>query len=67
MQKTNTQIKLNRDLRAFGLNPSEWNILRERAPFYRVESRSDRNFVFKGKAKKKGSTAKWEQLELISL
>lgn len=59
--------KLNQDLKSFGLNPSEWNVLREKSSTYRIESKQDRQFVFKGKVKGKGPSLKWQQLELISL
>jgi len=61
------RTKLNQELKAFGLNPSEWNVLKERSQIYRVESKSDRSFAFKGQVQKKGPTLKWKQLELVSL
>lgn len=56
--------KLAQDLRTFGLNPQDWRLLRERTQEYRIESKGDQNFVFKGKVSKKG---KWSQLVLISI
>lgn len=59
-----TTRKLSQDLKSFGLNPHEWNLLREKSQEYRIESKQDQNFVFKGKASRKG---KWDQLVLISI
>ena len=59
-----TTRKLTQDLKSFGLNPHEWNLLREKSQEYRIESKQDQNFVFKGKASRKG---KWDQLVLISI
>ncbi|MEZ0392793.1 MAG: hypothetical protein ACAH59_11305 [Pseudobdellovibrionaceae bacterium] len=58
---------LNQDLKAFGLNPSDWNVLREKSSIYRIESKEDRRFIFKGKAQRRGSALRWERLELVSI
>jgi hypothetical protein len=56
--------KLAKDLRSFGLNPQDWKLLREKSLEYRIESKKDQNFVFKGKVSRKG---KWAQLVLVSI
>lgn len=59
--------QLHADLRNFGLNPNEWNLLRERSQTYKVQSKLDQTFIFLGKAAKKGKKLQWKKLELISL
>jgi hypothetical protein len=61
------KTKLNQELKSFGLNPSEWNVLKEKSQIYRVQSKADRNFFFQGKVQKKGLNLKWKQLELVSI
>ncbi len=56
--------QLTEDLKSFGLNPQDWKLLRERSTEYRIESKEDRSFAFKGKASRKG---KWSQLVLIGI
>jgi hypothetical protein len=58
---------LNLDLRTFGLNPADWMVLKERSQTYRVKSKKDQNFIFQGKAQKKGKKLSWELLELVSI
>lgn len=58
---------LQRDLRSFGLNPNDWKVLKEKSQIYRVESKTDRNFIFKGSVKHKGSSLKWDKLELAGI
>jgi hypothetical protein len=55
---------LSKELITFGLNPKDWTIIRERSTEYRIESKDDQNFIFKGKVSEKGQ---WEQLELMSI
>jgi hypothetical protein len=55
---------LSKELITFGLNPQDWNLVRERTSEYRIESKEDQDFIFKGKVSTKG---KWEQLELMSI
>lgn len=59
-----TTKKLSQDLKSFGLNPIEWTLLKEKSQEYRIESKQDRDFVFKGRASRKG---KWDQLVLLSI
>jgi hypothetical protein len=59
--------QLHADLRNFGLNPNEWNLLRERSQTYKVQSKLDQSFIFLGKAAKKGKKFQWKKLELVSL
>ncbi len=55
---------LSKELISFGLNPKDWTLVRERSSEYRIQSKDDHDFIFKGKVSKKG---KWEQLELVSI
>lgn len=64
---SDSRVSLQQELKSFGLNPSDWKILKEQAQTYRVQSKEDRSFIFKGKVKKQGSLLKWDKLELISL
>jgi hypothetical protein len=59
-----TTKKLSLDLKSFGLNPQEWTLLREKSQDYRIESKQDQNFVFKGRASRAG---KWNRLVLVSI
>ena len=62
-----SQIQLQSDLKNFGLNPTDWKILKDKSRDYKIQSKQDRNFVFKGRAQKKGARIKWQQIELISI
>lgn len=65
---SNIQIsQLHSDLKHYGLNPSDWRILKESSQVYKVQSRSDQNFVFVGRARRKGRQLKWKNLTLVSL
>lgn len=59
-----TDLKLG--LKDFGLNPTEWVVLQEEPQTYKVRSKTDKNFMFQGKACRRGKKLKWEKLELIS-
>ena len=58
---------LSHDLRNFGLNPQDWKILKERSATYKIQSKRDQDFVFAGRAKRKGARLAWEKIELISV
>jgi hypothetical protein len=60
-QQTN---QLSQDLKSFGLNPQDWSLLREKSEEYKIQSKQDQNFVFKGRASNKG---RWNQLVLVSI
>lgn len=59
--------QLSQDLKSFGLNPSEWSVLKENSRRYLIRSKEDENFIFMGKAGRQGKQLKWKKLELASL
>lgn len=63
-----TLLKLNKDLKEFGLNPSEWSLVPQNECKYQVISNSDFNFRFVGEATSaENGLAKWKMLSIESI
>jgi hypothetical protein len=57
-------------LRAYGLNPTEWRVKREGSQSlkkFSIYNRFDQDFCFEGELKQSGSHLEWKNLALISL
>jgi hypothetical protein len=65
-EQTETQ-KLTNALSGYGLNPSEWLLNQQGNGSYAIQSKTDKNFIFKGQIKNRGSKVTWEKIDLISL
>lgn len=57
--------ELQQDLKHFGLNPEDWQVVGETKKTYRILNETDPQFSFKGiKVTNKNS---WEKIEFFSL
>lgn len=63
----NEMMLLRQDLNQFGLDPQEWNLIRESQKVYRIESLIDKNFAFTGRVYRKGTKVSWDQVTLLEI
>jgi hypothetical protein len=57
-------------LRAYGLNPTEWRVKRggvQSLQRFAIYNRYDQDFCFEGEIKQSGARLEWKHLALISL
>lgn len=62
-----TLLKLQTQLKAFGLNPTEWSLQRIQALSYLIENKSDKNFALYGRLEYRNQKPQWKSLEVVSL
>lgn len=60
-------VFLQGQLTQFGLNPSDWSLVRQAKNRYYIQAKEDKNFTFAGLTKIKNGKLSWQKLELISL
>lgn len=58
---------LHHQLSQFGLNPTDWSLVRQAKNRYQIKAIHDRNFSFHGVTQVKKGKVRWQKLELISL
>ena len=64
---TENKGKLIEELKQFGLNPQDWVMKRVGTLQFKLQHKSDPNFVLLGKGKYLDTRPKWAQIQLISL
>lgn len=62
-----TLLKLQSELKLFGLNPAEWSLQRVQALSYVIQNRLDKNFALYGRLEYRNKKPSWKSLELVSL
>lgn len=66
--KTKTTFPdLKKSLVHFGLNPEDWKLEIEKELQFKIKSRHDQNFSFRGLAVRKKDQLQWDRVELYSL
>lgn len=63
----NSLVKLQAQLKHFGLNPCEWNLRRVQSLSFLVQHKFDKGFAFYGRLEASGQQPQWKSLELLSL
>jgi len=58
---------LHKDLKKFGLNPSEWTIEQLEERLFQIAHIEDKQFYFLGEAQLEGLIPEWTHLHLFSL
>ena len=66
-EKRNSLVKLQAQLKHFGLNPSEWNLRRVQSLSFLIQHKLDKGYAFYGRLENSGPQGKWRSLELLSL
>ncbi len=59
--KSANYTSLLQDLKAYGLNPEEWQLSRQGRAQYKILKKSDKEFSFSGRSR---NSKKWQSLEL---
>lgn len=60
-------LKLNAELKQFGLNPSEWSLQRIQSLTYLIQNKFDKNFTLWGQIEFKKQKPQWKSVEVFSL
>ncbi len=60
-------VKLQAQLKHFGLNPCEWNLRRVQSLSFLVQHKLDKKFAFYGRLDISSTQPQWKSLELLSL
>lgn len=60
-------IDLHTELKAFGLNPSEWSLKKIQQVGFLIQNKLDRNFALYGKIEYRDKKPQWVSVEVISL
>ncbi|MBK9323713.1 MAG: hypothetical protein IPM97_12350 [Bdellovibrionaceae bacterium] len=59
-------VKLQADLKNYGLNPADWKVQELKPAQFKIANRKDRQLYFVGKTTKSGLLHKWKQIDLVS-
>ncbi|WP_415062700.1 hypothetical protein [Bdellovibrio sp.] len=62
-----TLLKLQSELKFFGLNPAEWSLQQAQALSYVIRNKLDKNFALYGRLEYRDKKPRWKSLELVSL
>ncbi|WP_295903359.1 hypothetical protein [uncultured Bdellovibrio sp.] len=62
-----TLLKLQAQLKNFGLNPAEWSLQRIQSLTYVIQNRNDENFALYGRLEYRNHQPQWKSLEVVSL
>ena len=62
-----TLLKLQDQLKNFGLNPTEWTLEKVQALQFMIVNKSDENFALRGRLEYRDKAAFWKSLEVVSL
>lgn len=67
-ETTLMNMKLQSDLKTFGLNPTEWTLQRIQSSLsYLIKHRVDENFAMYGELEFRKQRPQWKSIELVSL
>lgn len=61
-----TILKLQSQLKNFGLNPTEWSIQKVQSLTYKIQNRNDETFALYGYLEYRKQKPRWKSLELVS-
>lgn len=62
-----TLLKLQTELKSFGLNPSEWSLQKIQALGYVIQNKLDQGFALYGRLEYRDKKPRWKSLEVVSL
>lgn len=59
-------LKLQSELRTFGLNPAEWSLQKIQTLGYLLQNTQDKQFALYGKLEYRNNKPRWKSLEVLS-
>ena len=63
----NNKLKLQEDLKKFGLNPRDWYLKICESKTYLIQNKYDKDFTLKGYLQLKANRPQWTTLEINSI
>ncbi|WP_374028020.1 hypothetical protein ACES2J_04310 [Bdellovibrio bacteriovorus] len=60
-------LKLQTELKSFGLNPAEWSLQKIQALGYLLQNTQDEKFAMYGRLEYRDKKPRWKSLEVVSL
>ncbi|AHZ86193.1 hypothetical protein AB1A81_04335 [Bdellovibrio bacteriovorus] len=60
-------LKLQTELKSFGLNPAEWSLQKIQVLGYLLQNTQDEKFAMYGRLEYRDKKPRWKSLEVVSL